>query len=54
MLFEDTFEKTQWGKVKQMSGEQVYYNHLRQLGELTLIVEEMTQFSGEMIKLIMI
>ena len=37
-----------------MSGEQVYYNHLRQLGELTLIVEEMTQFSGEMIKLIMI
>ena len=37
-----------------MSGEQVYYKHLKQLGELTLIVEEITQFSGEMIKVIMI
>ena len=27
--FEETFENAEWRKVKQMSRDQVYYNHLR-------------------------
>ena len=49
MLFEDTFENTQWRKVKRMSGEQVYYNHLRQAiyGDIHILGQIILKCFGE-------
>ena len=49
MLVEDTFENTQWRKFKQMSGEQMYYNHLRQAiyGDIHILGQIKQNWFGE-------